>query len=100
MSVQSGAVREAPVETLREARLVLIRGVAAIDALIAAIEPPLATGIHVPQPVIVAPAADQRSTARMQGFTGDCCSTCAGFAMRRSGTCLCCDACGSTTGCS
>jgi len=35
-----------------------------------------------------------------QGFTGDVCSYCGSLSMVRSGTCLKCMACGSTTGCS
>ena len=38
--------------------------------------------------------------AREQGFTGDICSNCGGSNMQRSGTCLKCAECGSTTGCS
>ena len=38
--------------------------------------------------------------AREQGFTGDICGTCGGSKMQRSGTCLKCAECGSTTGCS
>jgi hypothetical protein len=43
----------------------------------------------------------QRAQARMQnGYTGDACTACGNFNMRRSGTCLLCDVCGTTTGCS
>ncbi len=38
--------------------------------------------------------------AREQGFTGDICGNCGGSKMQRSGTCLKCAECGSTTGCS
>ncbi len=38
--------------------------------------------------------------AREQGFTGDICGNCGGSQMQRSGTCLKCAECGSTTGCS
>lgn len=34
------------------------------------------------------------------GYTGDACPNCDRFTMHRAGTCLACDACGSTTGCS
>lgn len=37
--------------------------------------------------------------ARAQGYTGDCCDMCGLFTMKRNGTCLTCDSCGSTTGC-
>ncbi|MCJ2035255.1 hypothetical protein [Methylobacterium sp. J-068] len=41
----------------------------------------------------------QREIATSQGFTGDACPNCGGFMMKRAGTCLTCQACGSTTGC-
>lgn len=56
------------------------------------------------EPVRATPAAQavtltQREIAAGQGFTGDACTTCGAFAMKRAGTCLTCQACGSTTGC-
>ena len=41
-----------------------------------------------------------RRSAREQGFTGDICDECGGSKMVRNGTCLKCNDCGSTTGCS
>lgn len=43
------------------------------------------------------PTAEQ---AKSMGFTGDMCLQCGLFAMKRSGTCLACQNCGTTTGCS
>jgi len=40
------------------------------------------------------------SKARAQGYTGDACPTCQSFTMVRNGSCLKCDTCGSTSGCS
>ena len=45
-------------------------------------------------------AAERRQKAVMQGYTGDMCSECANFTMVRNGTCLKCDTCGATSGCS
>ncbi|NMG38530.1 vitamin B12-dependent ribonucleotide reductase [Chelativorans sp. ZYF759] len=45
-------------------------------------------------------AAERRAKAIMQGYTGDMCSECSNFTMVRNGTCLKCDTCGSTSGCS
>ena len=42
----------------------------------------------------------RRAQAVMQGYTGDQCTECHNFTMVRNGTCLKCDTCGSTTGCS
>ncbi|MEM9233819.1 MAG: vitamin B12-dependent ribonucleotide reductase, partial [Pseudomonadota bacterium] len=38
--------------------------------------------------------------ARMQGYEGDACTNCGQFTMVRNGTCLRCDSCGHSTGCS
>lgn len=47
---------------------------------------------------------DDRSTqimeAKMKGYEGDGCAECGNFTMVRNGTCLKCDTCGSTSGCS
>ncbi|HEX4765164.1 MAG TPA: vitamin B12-dependent ribonucleotide reductase [Lichenihabitans sp.] len=45
-------------------------------------------------------AAEKRAEARMKGYVGEACPECANFTMVRNGTCLKCDTCGSTTGCS
>ena len=45
-------------------------------------------------------AADKRAEARMKGYIGEACPECANFTLVRNGTCLKCDTCGSTTGCS
>ncbi|MBL7664597.1 MAG: vitamin B12-dependent ribonucleotide reductase [Bacteriovoracaceae bacterium] len=42
----------------------------------------------------------QRQMARMKGYEGDACPECRAFTLVRNGTCLKCDTCGSTTGCS
>ncbi|NOZ43037.1 MAG: vitamin B12-dependent ribonucleotide reductase [Alphaproteobacteria bacterium] len=38
--------------------------------------------------------------ARIKGYEGDACSECGNFTMVRNGTCLKCDTCGTTSGCS
>jgi ribonucleoside-diphosphate reductase alpha chain len=43
---------------------------------------------------------DKRTVAKMSGYTGDCCGNCSSFTMVRNGTCLKCETCGETTGCS
>ena len=43
---------------------------------------------------------DKYKMARLQGFTGDCCSGCGSFTMKRNGSCLACVSCGQTSGCS
>ncbi len=38
--------------------------------------------------------------ARLQGYEGDACTECGNFTLVRNGTCLKCDTCGGTSGCS
>ncbi len=45
-------------------------------------------------------AADKRNLARMKGYTGEACGECGNFTLVRNGTCLKCDTCGGTSGCS
>ncbi|WP_395697468.1 vitamin B12-dependent ribonucleotide reductase [Methylocella sp.] len=53
------------------------------------------------EPAAPAPAAsDRRAQARMKGYTGEACGECGNFTLVRNGTCLKCDTCGATTGCS
>lgn len=44
--------------------------------------------------------AEQIQRARLKGYEGDSCPDCGNFTLVRNGTCLKCDTCGSTTGCS
>ena len=43
---------------------------------------------------------DRVREARMKGYEGDPCSECGNFTLVRNGTCLKCDTCGGTSGCS
>ena len=43
---------------------------------------------------------EQIRAARLRGYEGDNCSECGNFTLVRNGTCLKCDTCGSTSGCS
>ncbi len=42
----------------------------------------------------------KRAEARMKGYEGDACGTCGNFTLVRNGTCMKCNTCGSTSGCS
>ena len=48
----------------------------------------------------VSGAVNQRVKAKMQGFEGDSCNECGNFTLVRNGTCLKCNTCGATSGCS
>ncbi len=43
---------------------------------------------------------DRAMQARLRGYEGDNCPECGNFTLVRNGTCMKCDTCGSTTGCS
>jgi ribonucleoside-diphosphate reductase alpha chain len=43
---------------------------------------------------------DPRARAKMQGYEGDPCGECGNFTLVRNGTCLKCNTCGGTSGCS
>ncbi len=45
-------------------------------------------------------ALDLRAHARMQGYEGDPCGECGNFTLVRNGTCMKCNTCGATSGCS
>jgi len=57
---------------------------------------PATTGAQVRQPS----STDEREQARMKGYEGDPCPECSSFTLVRNGSCLKCDSCGATTGCS
>jgi ribonucleoside-diphosphate reductase alpha chain len=48
----------------------------------------------------VLPLDNEVHVAKMKGYEGDPCPVCGHFTLVRSGTCMRCDTCGSTTGCS
>ena len=57
----------------------------------------------LPAPVLRKPdlsGPDLKSEARFKGYTGDACAECGHFTLTRNGTCLKCDSCGATSGCS
>ncbi|MGR3575699.1 MAG: TSCPD domain-containing protein, partial [Sagittula sp.] len=43
---------------------------------------------------------DERTKARMQGYEGEACGECGNYTLVRNGTCMKCNTCGSTSGCS
>jgi ribonucleoside-diphosphate reductase alpha chain len=49
-----------------------------------------------PKPAV----SERRAEARARGYEGEACGECQNFTLVRNGTCMKCDTCGSTTGCS
>jgi ribonucleoside-diphosphate reductase alpha chain len=66
--------------------------------------PLFAGALAVAAPAAVEPAPASRAAqlheARMKGYEGDSCGECGNFTLVRNGTCLKCDTCGATSGCS
>ncbi|MFV1492312.1 vitamin B12-dependent ribonucleotide reductase [Phaeobacter sp. JH18-32] len=58
----------------------------------------------VPETSAVAPAVsggmDARTKAKMQGYEGEACGDCGNYTLVRNGTCMKCNTCGGTSGCS
>jgi ribonucleoside-diphosphate reductase alpha chain len=44
--------------------------------------------------------AKRAAEARMKGYEGDACGSCGNFTLLRNGTCMKCNTCGGTSGCS
>jgi ribonucleoside-diphosphate reductase alpha chain len=43
---------------------------------------------------------DAATKARMQGYEGEACGECGNYTLVRNGTCMKCNTCGATSGCS
>nr|WP_314259729.1 vitamin B12-dependent ribonucleotide reductase [uncultured Devosia sp.] len=89
-----------PVQAMQTSTITALRSATALkqDSQVAPVlaEPELAA-------MPTAPSKDAgllRAEAQMKGYTGDQCTECHNFTMVRNGTCLKCDTCGTTTGCS
>jgi ribonucleoside-diphosphate reductase alpha chain len=75
----------------------------AFDVETGATESTVSSSQTVTRPV-EAPAerseSDLISEARVKGYEGEACQECGNFTLVRNGTCLKCDTCGGTSGCS
>jgi ribonucleoside-diphosphate reductase alpha chain len=76
---------------------VVVQGATALKGELAERTAPAAASSLAPQAETV---AEKRAEARMKGYVGEACPECGNFTMVRNGTCLKCDTCGATTGCS
>jgi ribonucleoside-diphosphate reductase alpha chain len=77
------------------------------DAVVEAVAPQTETHadgsvsvVHAEAPRHVLRAMSNRDQARMKGYEGDPCPECGQFTLVRNGSCLKCNSCGATTGCS
>jgi ribonucleoside-diphosphate reductase alpha chain len=60
----------------------------------------LAWTVPTKAPAARAQVAERRAEAKARGYEGEACPECMNFTLVRNGTCMKCDTCGSTTGCS
>jgi ribonucleoside-diphosphate reductase alpha chain len=58
------------------------------------------TAVHASVEAEVVSTARLSSEARLKGYEGEACGDCGNFTLVRNGTCLKCDTCGATSGCS
>ncbi|KIT15788.1 vitamin B12-dependent ribonucleotide reductase [Jannaschia aquimarina] len=59
-----------------------------------------ATAVAAETTTVAAVAMDARTKAKMQGYEGEACGECGNYTLVRNGTCMKCNTCGSTSGCS
>ena len=78
--------------------LMVLQGGAATAALSAGLATETTTVTHVE--AVTASTLDERTKAKMQGYEGDPCDECGNFTLVRNGTCMKCNTCGGTSGCS
>jgi ribonucleoside-diphosphate reductase alpha chain len=64
------------------------------------VSPAEQVGIPFAKPDAKTVAATRRAEAKAKGYEGEMCGECLNFTLVRNGTCLKCDTCGGTTGCS
>ncbi|MCB6177211.1 vitamin B12-dependent ribonucleotide reductase [Rhodobacter sp. Har01] len=92
--------------------LMVFQGGAAGATALAASDPVTALNMLVPETrtagfaettsgfALSVATTEVRIKAKMQGYTGDPCGECGNYTLVRNGTCLKCNTCGGTTGCS
>ncbi|MEL7515541.1 MAG: vitamin B12-dependent ribonucleotide reductase [Pseudomonadota bacterium] len=70
---------------------------AALEALVPEVAVASATMVSA---TATATAMDARTKAKMQGYEGEACGECGNYTLVRNGTCMKCNTCGATSGCS
>jgi ribonucleoside-diphosphate reductase alpha chain len=76
-------------------------GVEATLSTVSAQVASLEAAMRIPAPSSAGPTRAARAAeARLTGFEGDSCGSCGNFTLVRNGTCMKCNTCGSTSGCS
>ena len=114
------AVGSDPVEVLKKVvstgylrnrapqELMIVPGGAGATALSGALDPVATLETLVPEVTVTTETVvaagtvelDARTKAKMQGYEGDPCGECGNYTLVRNGTCMKCNTCGATSGCS
>jgi len=91
--------------------LTVLQGGIGATALASGMDQMMVLNTLVPQTVVAAAASstaissgavsmDVRVKAKMQGYEGEACGECGNYTLVRNGTCMKCNTCGGTSGCS
>uniref|UniRef100_UPI003FA5A966 TSCPD domain-containing protein n=1 Tax=Devosia sp. TaxID=1871048 RepID=UPI003FA5A966 len=102
LMIVSGDHQFNPVQAMQTSTVTALRSATAlkVDTQLSPSAFPAAELSPIPSPPPSKDAGLLRAEAQMKGYTGDQCTECHNFTMVRNGTCLKCDTCGTTTGCS
>jgi ribonucleoside-diphosphate reductase alpha chain len=60
----------------------------------------LATTAVIAKATLTSTKSEQIAEAKLKGYEGEGCRECGNFTLVRNGTCMKCDSCGATSGCS
>ncbi|MEY8839864.1 vitamin B12-dependent ribonucleotide reductase, partial [Cribrihabitans sp. XS_ASV171] len=82
--------------------LVVLQGGIDTSAALESLVPEVTARVSTSTTTIAAATTsmDARTKARMQGYEGDPCGECGNYTLVRNGTCMKCNTCGATSGCS
>jgi ribonucleoside-diphosphate reductase alpha chain len=89
---------EGPVAKIRQALAASVSHVHGNNAMALELEPSPQIQSYVAS--VERSESSLRVEARIKGYEGESCGDCGNFTLVRNGTCLKCDTCGSTSGCS
>jgi ribonucleoside-diphosphate reductase alpha chain len=74
--------------------------VAALQTLVPETTSTLSMTTSTEAVAVTATSMDARTKAKMQGYEGEACGECGNYTLVRNGTCMKCNTCGGTSGCS
>ena len=86
-------------------QLVVLQGGTELENAVAMVAPQAGTGTVAEKAASVAlttgaASMDAATKAKMQGYEGEACGECGNYTLVRNGTCMKCNTCGATSGCS